>query len=584
MICGFSLSLKSLLVIVLSKQSLTMKLNIILYLAIIVCISFSCSNGKKDDAAFDDKIVILENHPQVILAQLDTCRIVRISNEHDATVFLLQTLARSYTQKGFRPDKHKLQDCLSVFEQKDKIQQQLETLYLLAGIYGQEQNVRKEIETVEHAMVLARQVDDQVWMFHLYSYLSEMYFKQFNMLEFIRYQAMALQSISNENIEELDANTLLLLSKSYLHTGQEEKAGHLLSELSAKVKPQHIGYPEIHRTWGQVLFSQGRFEMAADEFEKALSQEKDSCGLLACYSMLSLCHYHLNNQAQAEFYKEEAGKYESEKTNSYGEIEFYKGCAEFAARADNHEEEVRCMQRVIDKYDQIVTNLSGNTLDEAIQKYVQIQERQKHDRQIHIYQRVLLVALLCLVFLILYNQYRKKKQFYQLLTLQRRIETLEQLEKMQDETRQFILRDLEIAKKIAMLKYTRKEKSERLLRELDNLNIIEGNKLMATRWDDFYHDIDITFDGFHDKLVHEYPDLNEKEVQLCCLMMAGFRTEEIAAVWMQSVFTVHKCKTNVRKKINTSEGGDIIVFLKKKFYGQTQTDVSPSISASKSQP
>lgn len=155
---------------------------------------------------------------------------------------------------------------------------------------------------------------------------------------------------------------------------------------------------------------------------------------------------------------------------------------------------------------------------------------------------------------------------------------------MQDETRQFILRDLEIAKKIAMLKYTRKEKSERLLHELDNLNIIEGNKLIATRWDDFYHDIDITFDGFHNKLVHEYPDLNEKEVQLCCLMMAGFRTEEIAAVWMQSVFTVHKCKTNVRKKINTSEGGDIIVFLKKKFYGQTQTDVSPSISVNKSQP
>ena len=51
----------------------------------------------------------------------------------------------------------------------------METLYLLAGIYGQEQNIKKEVETVEKAMALAREINDQVWMFHLYSYLSEMF-------------------------------------------------------------------------------------------------------------------------------------------------------------------------------------------------------------------------------------------------------------------------------------------------------------------------------------------------------------------------------------------------------------------------
>lgn len=562
-----------------------MKLNMmLLYFSVIIFFMSSCMNKTKDDVVFDDKIVILENHPQMLLSQLDTCHIIRISNEHDATSFLLQTLARSYTRKDYHPDKQKLLDCLSFFERKKKVQQQLETLYLLAGIYGQEQNIKKEVETVEKAMALAREVNDQVWMFHLYSYLSEMYFRQFDMLEFIRYQAMALQSLKDEKIDELDANTLLLLSKSYLYTGQEEKADHLLSELSMSVSPHHISYSDVHRIWGLVLFRQGKYEKSIDELKKALPQEKDSCGLFSCYSILSLCYYHIDNHIQADKYKKEAERYVTGKNDCYGEIEFYKACAEFAIRSGDSKEENRCMQHIISRYDQMFTKLNGNVLDEAIRKYMQFQERQEHDRQIRIYQYVLLVILLCLVVFILFSQYRKKKQFYQLLTLQRRIETLEQLEKMQDETRQFILRDLEIAKKIAMLKYTRKEKSERLLHELDNLNIIEGNKLIATRWDDFYHDIDITFDGFHNKLVHEYPDLNEKEVQLCCLMMAGFRTEEIAAVWMQSVFTVHKCKTNVRKKINTSEGGDIIVFLKKKFYGQTQTDVSPSISVNKSQP
>ena len=48
------------------------------------------------------------------------------------------------------------------------------------------------------------------------------------------------------------------------------------------------------------------------------------------------------------------------------------------------------------------------------------------------------------------------------------------------------------------------------------------------------------------------------------MLVSGFKTEEIAAIWMNSVFSVHKYKTNVRKKINAPEGADIIAFLKEK--------------------
>ena len=104
---------------------------------------------------------------------------------------------------------------------------------------------------------------------------------------------------------------------------------------------------------------------------------------------------------------------------------------------------------------------------------------------------------------------------------------------------------------------------KKLLKELDKLNLLKGNKLLSTRWNDFYHHIDISFNHFHERLTRRYPALNEKEVQLCCLMKAGFRTEEIAAVWMQSVFTVHKYKTSIRKKTEAPEAADILVFLDK---------------------
>ena len=159
---------------------------------------------------------------------------------------------------------------------------------------------------------------------------------------------------------------------------------------------------------------------------------------------------------------------------------------------------------------------------------------------------------------------KRKKQVYRILALQQQIDSLENLQNMKDEMKGFIQRDFEIAKKIAMLRATQKAQSEKFLKDLEKHHIIEGNDLLATHWDQFYKHIDIYFDGFFSKLTNEYPALNEKEIQLCCMLVPGFKTEEIAAIWMNSVFSVHKYKTNVRKKINAPEGADIIAFLKEK--------------------
>ena len=95
----------------------------------------------------------------------------------------------------------------------------------------------------------------------------------------------------------------------------------------------------------------------------------------------------------------------------------------------------------------------------------------------------------------------------------------------------------------------------------DRFNITQNNSLLTTQWDNFYKHIDLSFDNFYTLLKDNFSDLNEKELQLCCMMVAGFKTEEIAAIWMQSIFSVHKYKTNIRKKLKTPEGANIIAFL-----------------------
>lgn len=122
------------------------------------------------------------------------------------------------------------------------------------------------------------------------------------------------------------------------------------------------------------------------------------------------------------------------------------------------------------------------------------------------------------------------------MALHQQIETLEGLNNIKDEAKMFILRDFEIAKQIAMLRYTQKEQSAKFIKELNRFNITQNNSLLTTQWNNFYKHIDLSFDNFYTLLKDNFSDLNEKELQLCCMMVAGFKTEEIAAIWMQSIF------------------------------------------------
>lgn len=51
--------------------------------------------------------------------------------------------------------------------------------------------------------------------------------------------------------------------------------------------------------------------------------------------------------------------------------------------------------------------------------------------------------------------------------------------------------------------------------------------------------------------------MNERELQLCCLLKANFSTKEISVVTGQSVRTVYQRKTTIRQKLNMDEKEDI---------------------------
>lgn len=81
-------------------------------------------------------------------------------------------------------------------------------------------------------------------------------------------------------------------------------------------------------------------------------------------------------------------------------------------------------------------------------------------------------------------------------------------------------------------------------------------------WEDLYPVIDSVYEGFYTRLTgFAAGRLSEKEIQVCCLLCAGFSTKEIGVVTRQSVRTVYQRKTNIRHALGMDEKDDIVAFI-----------------------
>lgn len=125
------------------------------------------------------------------------------------------------------------------------------------------------------------------------------------------------------------------------------------------------------------------------------------------------------------------------------------------------------------------------------------------------------------------------------------------------DVRKLMLQQLGVIKTIAG---TPTEANQQLLARLMALNEETANALID--WSSIYQTIDLVYDGFYTRLRDKYKDvLNEKELQLCCLLKADFSTKEINMLTRQSLQTIYQRKTQVRQKLNLAEAEDITKIL-----------------------
>lgn len=176
---------------------------------------------------------------------------------------------------------------------------------------------------------------------------------------------------------------------------------------------------------------------------------------------------------------------------------------------------------------------------------------------------VLLSVLLAGVLVAFYIQRRKK-------LLEEKEEELDTLKHLWDDAQKTNSENDQFFKKmllqqmglIRMMATNPTPNNQEILSQVTRITNEEMPTDELLNWEDLYKVVDSIYDHFYTHILTRFGQLlNERELQLCCLLKANFSTKEISVVTRQSVRTIYQRKTTIRQKLSMDEKEDIADFM-----------------------
>ena len=351
----------------------------------------------------------------------------------------------------------------------------------------------------------------------------------------------------------------------YFSLGEYDKMEASFEKAIAQAADSAFIVNVVRRNYADLLGEIGQTDRAIQMLEELTAQYREAGNWLQVESLYSLSRLWLNkgDKQRAERYMREAD-------------ELFAGYKESSEFDPATEASLLAHRQVLEyaengKYhimDLVQFHNRWSETDYVRYRVAEAKERSIRDlRERNLYltisrqrQMIVIIVLffaalgICLLFIYLY---RRRQRL--LLEKEEEIETLRNMLASADKSddkesvRKLMLQQLGVIKTIAG---TPTEANQQLLARLMALNEETANALID--WPSIYQTIDLVYDGFYTRLVQKYGNvLNEKELQLCCLLKADFSTKEINMLTRQSLQTIYQRKTQVRQKLNLAEAEDI---------------------------
>lgn len=188
-------------------------------------------------------------------------------------------------------------------------------------------------------------------------------------------------------------------------------------------------------------------------------------------------------------------------------------------------------------------------------------------RHQHLWLFIILIMLVgvIIVTIIFFVAHRRRQK---LIEAEERIEALEQLamaatkpspDDKQALFKKTLLLQIDIIRAFAEAPTAHNQEA---LKKISNAGNSDSETDALVNWSELYPVIDELYDKFHANLLNDYPGvLSEREIQILCLLRAGFSTKEIGVLIQQTSNSVYVSKTSIRKKLGLLPKEDFIAFL-----------------------
>ena len=425
-----------------------------------------------------------------------------------------------------------------------------------------------------YAEEIAEKKGEHIWEVILLRISAELAMRDYD-YEHVRDYTEALIRLGDEKAIHLDEVVRVYngMAITYFYLGEYDKMEECFEKAIAQTSDSAFIVNVVRRNYADLLGEIGQTDRAIKMLEDLTEEYRQADSWLQVESLYSLSRLWLNkgDKQRAERYMREVeelfAKYkESAEFDPAAEAAFlaHRQVLEYAQKGSYH-----CFPLVQYHNHWSETDYIRYRVAEAKERSIRdLKERNLYLTISRQRQMLFIVVLLFAgmgAILLIWGLSRRRQRL--LLEKEEEIETLKGIINdvrsddvrctKEADVRKLMLQQLGVIKTIAG---TPTEANQQLLARLMALNEETANALID--WPSIYQTIDLVYDGFYTRLRDKYKDvLNEKELQLCCLLKADFSTKEINMLTRQSLQTIYQRKTQVRQKLNLAEAEDITKIL-----------------------
>lgn len=469
--------------------------------------------------------------------------------------------------KSLKRDSAKLLDAVIYFNKINDKKNELQGLVFLGIVYEQYAEYQSSLICFREALELSEKLGDKRQLAYLHSKIGVIYLLEYDLISSAGHLKISSELFRQLTSGETDMNHLLQAALTYLYTSDTENSLRLFEYLYTFMNRTDERYPVLLRNMAIAYLYEEKWDQALSCLASIPSGKEPE--KVAIDKLIAMYIYmHTGQKEELNSTRIELEELMPQISNLNIQQSFYQIDSDYHMHAGDLKNALMQLKRSLIYKDRIQAHLSKGTPDELYATYQIDKLKTKYSRLEH--SIILFVSIFFIAALLLcsfYFWYRRKKRLY-IFELESKLEALESIvekdRRASSAIAHTIIRDLEITKRIALLKNQQINTNQTFVEKLNKVLTIDDKNPFTIEWPRFYDDVDKLYNGFYKFLCDSYTGLSEKELQLCCLMRVGFKTDEIAAVWAQSVYSVQKCRSSVRKKMQTGEGADIILFIEDK--------------------